>query len=193
MTKERLDPRQRRRPTENSNLPADRVQRDTQTLHILADGPANPVVADAGARAASIAMSALKPNQKVSVMALDHRTGNVGPIMVSLGAENRFRKARESFLQNNSREAAVEIRKAAADMKSEADQAAEGGREILEYLIFHLSFRTRIGYLSYLFWRLQSGIVPLENFWPGSPRHFGGPDPRMNPSVAGQTSGGCLQ
>jgi Do/DeqQ family serine protease len=77
-------------------------------------------------------MGALKPNQKVSVMALDHRTGNVGTIMVSLGAENHFRKARESFLQNNSQEAATEIRKAAADIKSEADQAAEGGREILQ-------------------------------------------------------------
>jgi serine protease Do len=31
-------------------------------------------------------MSALKPNQKISVVALDHRTGNVGTIMVSLGA-----------------------------------------------------------------------------------------------------------
>jgi serine protease Do len=30
-------------------------------------------------------MSALKPNQKISVVALDHRTGNVGTIMVSLG------------------------------------------------------------------------------------------------------------
>jgi Do/DeqQ family serine protease len=30
-------------------------------------------------------MSALKPNQKVSVMALDHRTGNVGTIMVAIG------------------------------------------------------------------------------------------------------------
>jgi serine protease Do len=68
-------------------------------------------------------MSALKPNQKVSVMALDHRTGNVGTIMVSLGAENHFRKARESFLQKNSHEAAAEIQEAAADMKPEADQA----------------------------------------------------------------------
>jgi serine protease Do len=31
-------------------------------------------------------MSALKPNQKISVMALDHRTGNVGTVSVSLGA-----------------------------------------------------------------------------------------------------------
>jgi len=30
-------------------------------------------------------MSALKPSQKISVVALDHRTGNVGTIMVSLG------------------------------------------------------------------------------------------------------------
>jgi serine protease Do len=30
-------------------------------------------------------MSALKPNQKISVVALDHRTGNAGTIMVSLG------------------------------------------------------------------------------------------------------------
>ncbi len=37
-------------------------------------------------------MSALKPNQKISVTALDHRTGNVGTIMVTLGAESSFRK-----------------------------------------------------------------------------------------------------
>ena len=35
-------------------------------------------------------MSALKPNQKISVTALDHRTGNVGTIMVALGAETSF-------------------------------------------------------------------------------------------------------
>jgi serine protease Do len=51
-------------------------------------------------------MSALKPNQKISVTALDHRTGNVGTIMVTLGAETHFRKSRESFLQNDSQEAA---------------------------------------------------------------------------------------
>ncbi len=36
-------------------------------------------------------MSALKPSQKLSVMALDHRTGNVGTIMVALGMETHFR------------------------------------------------------------------------------------------------------
>ncbi len=40
-------------------------------------------------------MSALKPNQKISVMALDHRTGNVGTVMVTLGAERQF-KGKES-------------------------------------------------------------------------------------------------
>ena len=58
-------------------------------------------------------MSALKPDQKISVMALDHRTGNVGTIVVALGAERHFRKARESFLKNDSEEAALEIRKGA--------------------------------------------------------------------------------
>jgi serine protease Do len=76
-------------------------------------------------------MSALKPNQKITVTVLDHRTGNVGTLMVTLGAEGHFRKARESFLQNDSRAAASEIREAAADLKSEADQAGEKGGEIL--------------------------------------------------------------
>ena len=37
------------------------------------------------------AIGALKPNQKISVMALDHRTGNVGTIMVTLGTERHFK------------------------------------------------------------------------------------------------------
>jgi len=36
-------------------------------------------------------MSALKPNQKTSVMAVDHRTGNVGTVMVELGGERKFK------------------------------------------------------------------------------------------------------
>jgi serine protease Do len=83
-------------------------------------------------------MSALKPNQKISVVALDHRTGNVGTIMVAMGAERHFRKARTSFLENDSQGAASEIRKGAADLKSEADQTAGKGREILQASIQEL-------------------------------------------------------
>jgi serine protease Do len=83
-------------------------------------------------------MSALKPNQKISVMALDHRTGNVGTIMVEIGAEGHFRKARASFLEKDSQEAASEIRKGAADLKSEADRTAGKGREILQASIQEL-------------------------------------------------------
>jgi C-terminal processing protease CtpA/Prc len=77
-------------------------------------------------------MSALKPNQKISVMALDHRTGNVGTVVVSLGAESHFRKARESFLENDSQEAASEIRKGAGEIQLEADQAAGKAKEVLQ-------------------------------------------------------------
>jgi Do/DeqQ family serine protease len=77
-------------------------------------------------------MSALKPDQKISVMALDHRTGNVGTIMVTLGPESHFRKARESFLQNDPQEAASEIRKSLAFLKQEADQADEKAKEALK-------------------------------------------------------------
>ena len=77
-------------------------------------------------------MSALKPNQKISVTAMDHRTGNVGTILVVLGPESHFRKARTSFLQNDSQEAASEIRKGAAALQSEADQVAGKGKEILQ-------------------------------------------------------------
>jgi serine protease Do len=83
-------------------------------------------------------MSALKPNQKISVTALDHRTGNLGTITVTLGAESHFRKARESFLQNDSGEAALEIRKGTADIQSEADRAADKGKEILQESIHEL-------------------------------------------------------
>jgi hypothetical protein len=76
-------------------------------------------------------MGALKPNQKISVTALDHRTGNVGTVVVALGAESHFRKARESFLQNDSQEAASEIRKIATLLKEEADQATEKGKGAL--------------------------------------------------------------
>jgi len=76
-------------------------------------------------------MSSLKPNQKISVLALDHRTGNVGTVLVSLGAETHFRKARESFLHNDPHEAASEIRKGVADIKLESEQATEKGKEIL--------------------------------------------------------------
>ena len=55
-------------------------------------------------------MSPLQPNQKISVMALDHRTGNVGTIMVTIGAEGHFRKAQESFRKNDSLGAASETR-----------------------------------------------------------------------------------
>jgi serine protease Do len=77
-------------------------------------------------------MNALKPNQKIAVLALDHRTGNVGTVMVALGAERHFRKARQSFLQNDSQEAASEIRRGAAEMKSEVDKATGQGKEILQ-------------------------------------------------------------
>ena len=76
-------------------------------------------------------MTSLKPNQKISVLALDHRTGNVGTILVSLGAETHFRKARESFLRNDPGEAASEIRKGVADIKLESEQATEKGKEII--------------------------------------------------------------
>jgi serine protease Do len=76
-------------------------------------------------------MSSLKPNQKISVLALDHRTGNVGTILVSLGAETHFRKARESFLHNDPGKAASEIRKGVADIKLESEQSTEKGKEIL--------------------------------------------------------------
>jgi len=77
-------------------------------------------------------MSALKPGQKISVTALDHRTGNVGTIMVTLAPESHFRKARESFLQNDRKEAASEIRKSLAFLKQEADQADEKAKEALK-------------------------------------------------------------
>jgi hypothetical protein len=83
-------------------------------------------------------MGALKPNQKVSVVALDHRTGNVGTVVVALGAESHFRKARASFLENDSQKAASEIRKAAAEMKTEADQATGKAKEILQASIREL-------------------------------------------------------
>jgi serine protease Do len=77
-------------------------------------------------------MSALKPNQKISVTALDHRTGNVGTITVSLGAASHFRKARESYLEKNSQEAASEIQKGAAEIQAEADQASDRAKGILQ-------------------------------------------------------------
>jgi predicted metalloprotease with PDZ domain len=77
-------------------------------------------------------MSAPKPNQKTSIVALDHRTGNVGTTLVAMGAERHFRKARTSFLEGDTQEAASEIRKGVADLKSEADQTAGKGREILQ-------------------------------------------------------------
>ena len=84
------------------------------------------------------AIGALKPNQKISVMALDHRTGNVGTITVTLGAESHFRKARESFLRKDSQEAASEIRKGAAEIQSQADQATDKGKEIIQASIREL-------------------------------------------------------
>ena len=83
-------------------------------------------------------MGALKPNQKISVTALDHRTGNVGTITVTLGAESHFRKARESFLRKDSQEAASEIRKGAAEIQSQADQATDKGKEIIQASIREL-------------------------------------------------------
>jgi serine protease Do len=83
-------------------------------------------------------MNALKPNQKIAVLALDHRTGNVGTVMVALGAERHFRKARQSFLQNDSQEAASEIRRGAAEIGSEADKATGAGKEILQASIHEL-------------------------------------------------------
>jgi len=83
-------------------------------------------------------MSALKPNQKISVTVLDHRTGNVGTIMVTLGAESHFRKARESFLGNDSQKAASEIRKGVADLQSQANETADKGKEILRASIREL-------------------------------------------------------
>ena len=77
-------------------------------------------------------MSGLKPGQKISVMVLDHRTGNAGTIMVTLGPESHFRKARESFLQNDRKEAASEIRKSLAFLRQEADQADEKAKETLK-------------------------------------------------------------
>jgi len=83
-------------------------------------------------------MGALKPNQKISVVALDHRTGNVGTIVVALGTERHFRKSRESFLQNDSQEAASEIHKGSAAIQSEADHVADKGKEILQASIKEL-------------------------------------------------------
>jgi serine protease Do len=77
-------------------------------------------------------VNSLPPNQKISVLALDHRTGNVGTIMVVLGAEHHFRKAIDDFLQKDPRGAASEIRKSVAFLKVEADQMdTDEGKEIL--------------------------------------------------------------
>jgi Do/DeqQ family serine protease len=76
-------------------------------------------------------VSALKPNQKISVLALDHRTGNVGTILVAIGMEHHFRKARESFLQNDLKNAASEIRNGTASLKQEAEQAKDEGKKEL--------------------------------------------------------------
>jgi SpoVK/Ycf46/Vps4 family AAA+-type ATPase len=56
----------------------------------------------------------------------------VGTILVSLGAETHFRKARESLLHNDPGEAASEIRKGVADIKLESEQSTEKGEEILQ-------------------------------------------------------------
>jgi KaiC/GvpD/RAD55 family RecA-like ATPase len=45
--------------------------------------------------------------------------------------EHHFRKARESFLQNDREETATEIRKGLSVLKMEADQAVAKGKEVL--------------------------------------------------------------
>jgi serine protease Do len=76
-------------------------------------------------------ISALKPNQKISVAALDHRTGRTGSVAVTLGAERHLGKARQSFLEKNSGDAASEIGKGAASLKQEADQSTGKAKELL--------------------------------------------------------------
>jgi hypothetical protein len=76
-------------------------------------------------------MSSLNPNQKISILALDHRTGNVGTVVVAMGMENHFRKARGSFLQNERKEVASEIRQGAASLELEAERTAGKGKEII--------------------------------------------------------------
>jgi hypothetical protein len=77
-------------------------------------------------------VGSLKPNQRLSILALDHRTGNVGTVLVAIGLEHHFQKAHESFLQNDRKEAASEIRKSLAFLKQEADQADEKAKETLK-------------------------------------------------------------
>ncbi len=76
-------------------------------------------------------MGALKPNQKISVLALDHRTGNMGTVTVVLGAESHFRKASENFMQDDSKGAAAEIREGASFLKMEANQAGKKSKETI--------------------------------------------------------------
>jgi len=96
------------------------------------------------------AMGALKPSQKISVLALDHRTGRVGTILVAIGAEYHFRKARLSFLKNELQAAASEIRQGAASLKSEADRSAAKGKEVL---------RTSLEKLEKLAGEVEQGVV----------------------------------
>jgi len=77
-------------------------------------------------------VGSLKPNQRLSILALDHGTGNVGTVLVAIGLEHHFQKAHESFLQNERKEAASEIRKSLAFLKQEADQADEKAKEALK-------------------------------------------------------------
>ena len=106
-------------------------------------------------------MTALKPNQKISVMALDHRTGNVGTILVSLGAQTHFRKGRESFLKNDSKVAALEIRKGTAEIQLEANQVADKSKEILQAWVRKLeALADEPSFWSLARLKLESKFVP---------------------------------
>jgi serine protease Do len=77
-------------------------------------------------------VSSLRPDQKVLLLGLDHRSGERATVQVVTGVDQHFKKALENFLEKNEKTAASEIRKGAALLRRESERATEKGKQLLE-------------------------------------------------------------